>query len=584
MPALHRSSIAILAAAHDKGKGSISKRHGDSNDNDDNISEISFYSDDVDNDNRNTITPVLSSSSVVSSSTASTKRSNSIYKRVKKKDTNDDDDDDSNKDGKDTSLSSSIHIACYKGNVRAVRAFIATDGDKVNDPIKFLPYQLISQYERRDPKYKPPPSLPILVKDSIDTALDNGVMQLSLDQRWILSRMFNNSTLLHYACLANQADIVKLLLQNGADKTILNDSKNHAAHYCSNSSIISMIDVSLKVPPPPKKLSYTAKQVDTDSVRKGLISIKTLMEEKKKKMTESKKGVSTKSVSSSSGRNNNINSATENSGNSGSSANSNSVNNSTNSIANSTKNDNNNDNDNNKQNEDNNEKYQRPRPIQIPSAPPPPPPPARIPPPPPPLPSTITKPSPSPSPQKPYIFSPKYDHLVKEEKRRENEELRELKRKEEADKAERDRVEKLQIAFLEAKKKEESNHARFIEKIYISLRPLDIPDLPDLPNPDPYNDREVREARRIDTTSDDIKLKISAKVKKAVTRSERIWQTALCSDTSYTRDIEKLKFTTYEYGKKKFIEEFRDLAYDDWTISRRSSRSSSVPRNMTLRS
>jgi hypothetical protein len=40
---------------------------------------------------------------------------------------------------------------------------------------------------------------------------------------------------------------------------------------------------------------------------------------------------------------------------------------------------------------------------------------------------------------------------------------------------------------------------------------LDIPDLPDLPNPDPYNDREVREARRIDTTSDDIKLKISAK-------------------------------------------------------------------------
>jgi hypothetical protein len=226
MPALHRASMAILAHADRKVKGKNVDCYDD--DHDDDISEISFddRSIDYDNDNRNNATnandmAVKSSSSVVSSDTVSTRRSNSIYKRVRKKDIVDS----NNNKNKDT-LSASIHVACYKGDLKAVKAYLSTDGDKINEPIKFLPYQLISQYERRDPRYKPPPSLPILVKDAIDTAIDNGVMQLSLDQRWILSRMFSNSTLLHYACLSNQVDIVKLLLENGADKLILNDDKN----------------------------------------------------------------------------------------------------------------------------------------------------------------------------------------------------------------------------------------------------------------------------------------------------------------------------------------------------------------------
>jgi hypothetical protein len=167
--------------------------------------------------------------------------------------------------------------------------------------------------------------------------------------------------------------------------------------------------------------------------------------------------------------------------------------------------------------------------------------------------------------------------------RQQNEELREKRRKEEKEQLEKLRNDQLWSTFSEAKKMEASNHAKFVEKIYVSFCPLNMPDIPK------YEQKKKEDQYNNDNTDysiDEIKSKLfTEKRMKSMTRSERIWRSADCSETSYTREIEKLKINTYQYGKKKLVDEFRDLAFNDdlWVIARRrksfsdSSRSSSVP-------
>jgi len=148
LPTLNvRASIAFLATQRNQNK--LKKK----SDNDDDISEISFDSADNNNDDNDVMTnndidnnnnEYIKSSASVASSTSS-KRS-SIYKRVKKKNdtnifsTNDNDD---TKDSND-----SIHVACYKGDIKRIKVYLQSNGHAINDPIKFMPYMLISEYEK----------------------------------------------------------------------------------------------------------------------------------------------------------------------------------------------------------------------------------------------------------------------------------------------------------------------------------------------------------------------------------------------------------------------------------------------------
>jgi hypothetical protein len=184
------------------------------------------------------------------------------------------------------------------------------------------------------------------------------------------------------------------------------------------------------------------------------------------------------------------------------------------------------------------------------------------------------------------MFTPSYEFRLKEEKRKQNEELREQKRKDEEEESEKLRSEQLLKAFTDAKKTEDSNHKKFVEKIYISFRPLDIPDIPKYQKKSNTNQRNQRNDDDDDDFEEMKRKVLNEKTMKAVTRSERIWRSADCSETSYPREIKKLKISTYEYGKKKLIEEFKGLAFNDdsWVIKAKrkksfsdSSRSSSVP-------
>jgi len=141
LPTLNvRASIAYLATQRKNMKKSAA-------DNDDDISEISFDSDNNDIENNNDIdndvdNDMIKSSASVASSKSS-KRS-SVYKRIKKK--NDSNNNDNNTNTNDPS--DSIHIACYKGDVKKVKSFLLSNGHAINDPIKFMPYMLISEYEK----------------------------------------------------------------------------------------------------------------------------------------------------------------------------------------------------------------------------------------------------------------------------------------------------------------------------------------------------------------------------------------------------------------------------------------------------
>jgi len=392
--------------------------------------------------------------------------------------------------------------------------------------------------------------------------------------------MITNSTLLHYACLSNNVQMVKLLLSNGADKTITNDCNETALYYASDKSIIDIVNVSIKVQPPPKeRLASVCKPVETDKVRKGMASIKQLMELKKKKndtiIEEEKRG------SSYSTKKNSINDK------------GNDENNSDNNNNDTTKNDydtndkieqseNKNDNDKGSENSKNIEK-----PIVV-MPPSPPPLPTR---PPPPLPQTKTIQIPGamqPNLVGRNLFSDSFEMRLKEEKRKQNEERREQQRKDEVEKAERLRVEELTKQYKEAKKKEDSNHEKFVGKIYDSLRPLN--------KFSEYHSDIITENQlqiNQESTERDSQLlkKLIPKKKKSkpLSRSARIWQTTTCSELSFPRDIESAKMQAYEYGLKKFVEEFKQLAFQDdsWVIVRRKSlslanRSSSVPPRRSL--
>ena len=69
-----------------------------------------------------------------------------------------------------------------------------------------------------------------------------------------------------------------------------------------------------------------------------------------------------------------------------------------------------------------------------------------------------------------------------------------------------------------------------------------------------------------------------------MSKSERIWQSTTSSTFTFPRELEIQKIETYQYGLKKFVEEFKQLAFEDdsWVIVKRNSilltnRSSSVP-------
>ena len=121
----------------------------------------------------------------------------------------------------------SCHIDALYGRIGIVTKAINRDNGIVIQPFSFSATSLLSSEEEDNEFYIPPPALPKLVR----LTLKKPVEIMTLDQRWLLQHAFAGSTLLHYACAGDQYEVAKLLLEKGADWTIVNGSNKTAEMY-----------------------------------------------------------------------------------------------------------------------------------------------------------------------------------------------------------------------------------------------------------------------------------------------------------------------------------------------------------------
>eukprot|EP00598_Pedospumella_elongata_P016236 CAMPEP_0185015318 /NCGR_PEP_ID=MMETSP1098-20130426/99771_1 /TAXON_ID=89044 /ORGANISM="Spumella elongata, Strain CCAP 955/1" /LENGTH=1114 /DNA_ID=CAMNT_0027544441 /DNA_START=92 /DNA_END=3437 /DNA_ORIENTATION=- len=121
----------------------------------------------------------------------------------------------------------SCHIDALYGRIGIVTKAINRDNGIVIQPFSFSATSLLSPEEEDNEFYIPPPALPKLVR----LTLKKPVEIMTLDQRWLLQHAFAGSTLLHYACAGDQYEVAKLLLEKGADWTIVNGSNKTAEMY-----------------------------------------------------------------------------------------------------------------------------------------------------------------------------------------------------------------------------------------------------------------------------------------------------------------------------------------------------------------
>mgnify|MGYP003709398001 CR=1 FL=1 len=92
--------------------------------------------------------------------------------------------------------SSGFHLDAFAGRIGIIERAIKKDKYIVNRYFNYSPSSLLTEAEVNNPHYIPPPALPKLIR----MTLKKPVETMTLDQRWLLTNSFANSTLLHYAC------------------------------------------------------------------------------------------------------------------------------------------------------------------------------------------------------------------------------------------------------------------------------------------------------------------------------------------------------------------------------------------------
>eukprot|EP01031_Cornospumella_fuschlensis_P024827 gene24827-30001_t len=129
------------------------------------------------------------------------------------------------------------NIAALRGDLNRLKEVLRTQPSLLNHP--FPHYRasgaLLSADEEKDRMYAPPP----LIVKSVRAALAvPSVDNMSRDQRWLIDHGFAGSTLLHYACAADQAEVVDFLVNEmKADKAVLNRPKKPAEFYASSDAV-----------------------------------------------------------------------------------------------------------------------------------------------------------------------------------------------------------------------------------------------------------------------------------------------------------------------------------------------------------
>ncbi|RYG63471.1 hypothetical protein EON64_15875 [archaeon] len=126
------------------------------------------------------------------------------------------------------------NVAALWGDLTRLKEVLKQQPSLLNFP--FPHYKstgpLLTAEEEKDRMYAPPP----LLMKSVRSALAvQSVESMSRDQRWLIDHGFAGSTLLHYACAADQVAVVEFLVNEmKVDKTVLNKAKKPAEFYSSS--------------------------------------------------------------------------------------------------------------------------------------------------------------------------------------------------------------------------------------------------------------------------------------------------------------------------------------------------------------
>jgi hypothetical protein len=153
-------------------------------------------------------------------------------------------------DAADSESTACLHLDAFNGNIGKIERAIGRNENIVNQYFAYSEKPLFTDDEQRNEHYIPPPSLPKLIK----LTLKKPIQTMTLDQRWLLSHAFADSTLLHYACAGDQFEVTKLLLENGADWTMVNASNKSADSYAQSEAVKELFDNAegrySRLPPP----------------------------------------------------------------------------------------------------------------------------------------------------------------------------------------------------------------------------------------------------------------------------------------------------------------------------------------------
>lgn len=132
------------------------------------------------------------------------------------------------------------HILAYEGRFEELKAAIQENPYIVDEAYNYNGNTpLLSRQEENDELFIPPP----LVPKNVRAALAIGdVRRMSREDRWVLAKGFDESSLLHYACAGNRLQIVKYLIEHaGADRHAVNINQKPAEYYTDSDAILEYI-------------------------------------------------------------------------------------------------------------------------------------------------------------------------------------------------------------------------------------------------------------------------------------------------------------------------------------------------------
>lgn len=132
------------------------------------------------------------------------------------------------------------HILAYEGRFDELQAVIEENPYIALETFNYNGNTpLLTRQEENDEMFVPPP----LVPKNIRSALAVGdVRRMTREERWVLAKGFQDSSLLHYACAGNRFRIVKYLIEVvGVDRHVLNSNHKPAEFYSNNDAILEYI-------------------------------------------------------------------------------------------------------------------------------------------------------------------------------------------------------------------------------------------------------------------------------------------------------------------------------------------------------